>query len=83
MVHEKYVVTGTLKGDRTVVLDEPIPLAPTRVRLTVEALGGLSKRPLLEVLQEIHERQVSHGHIPPTRDEVDNYLKLERESWGE
>lgn len=82
-VHGRFTVTGTLQGDRTVILDESIPLAPMRVKLSVEPLGRSSKRPLLEVLAEIHQRQDSRGHVPPTQNQVDKYIKLERESWGE
>lgn len=35
-----------------------------------------------QVLAEIWEAQRSRGHVPPTRQEVDEYLRAERESWG-
>ena len=82
-VSNAYVVTGTLTDEHTVTLDEALPLGPTRVRLVVEPLQPTSKRPYVEVIAEIRERQRARGHQPPTREEVDTYLQRERDSWGE
>ena len=35
-----YIVTGTLTNERTVTLDEALPLPVTRVRLVIEPLGS-------------------------------------------
>ncbi|MBI3990051.1 MAG: hypothetical protein HY347_10605 [candidate division NC10 bacterium] len=81
-MHNAYIVTGTLTNARTVKLDEALPLKPTKVRLVVEPLSPVFQRPYKEVLAEIRERQRARGHQPPTREEVDTYLRAERESWG-
>ncbi|NUN96768.1 MAG: hypothetical protein HUU16_11400 [Candidatus Omnitrophica bacterium] len=84
MVHEKYVVTGTLQGDRTVILDESIPLAPMRVRLTVEALRAVKKRKSLdEFMAWLRARQEARGHVPMSDAEIDAYIQAERDSWDE
>ena len=76
-----YVATGNLSDGRVVELDEPLPLANGRVRITVEPLSPRQVRPLSEVLAEIHAEQAERGFVPPTRDEVDRYLEAERASW--
>jgi hypothetical protein len=82
-MHRPYVVTGRLTDEHTVALDEALPLTPTRVRVTVEPFSSASPRPYLEVLAEIRQRQRRRGHQPPNREEVDAYLRAERESWDE
>ncbi len=82
-MHHTYLVTGTLTDDRTVTLDEALPLTPMKVRLVVEPLWPTSQQPYLEFMAEIRQRQRTRGHQPPAREEVDNYLRAERNSWGE
>lgn len=76
-----YVVTGTLTDVHTVTLDEALPLKPVKVRLVLEPIEPKSKRPRQEVLAEIRKRQKARGHQPATREEIDRYLKAERDSW--
>ena len=78
-----FVVTGKLTDEHTVMLDEALPLSPTRVRLVLEPLSPESRRPYREVMADIRRRQKARGHLPPSREEVDGYLRAERESWGE
>jgi hypothetical protein len=81
-MHNAYIVTGTLTNERTVTLDEALPLTPTKVRLVVEPLGAVSHHSYQEVMAAIRERQAARGHQPPTTEEVDTYLQAERDSWG-
>ena len=82
-MHNAYIVTGTLTNERTVTLDEALPLTPTKVRLVVEPLEPVSHRSYQEIVAVIRERQVARGHHPPTTEEVDTYLRAERDSWGQ
>ena len=82
-MHNAYIVMGTLTDAHTVTLDETLPLAPTKVRLVVEPLSPVCQPPYQEVIAEIRKRQRARGHQPPTREEVDSYLRAERDSWGE
>ncbi|MBM3240750.1 hypothetical protein FJZ31_31080 [Candidatus Poribacteria bacterium] len=75
--------TGRLIDAHTVMLDEVLPLTPMKVRLVVEPLAPALQRPYQEVIAEIRERQLARGHQPPTREEVDTYLRAERDSWEE
>ena len=76
-----YIVTGTLTNERTVTLDEALPLGSTKVRLVVEPLASASPHPYQEIMATIRERQAVRGHQPPTPEEVDAYLQAERDSW--
>ena len=78
-----YTVTGTLTDDRTVTLDEALPLPKTKVRLLVEPIGSPTQRRYQEVMAEIRAQQQARGHQAPTREVVDAVLRAERESWGE
>ncbi len=65
------------------VLDEAVPLASGKVRVTVEAIAKVprTKRSGAEVLAEIWAAQKTSGRIPPTKEEVDRYIEEERNSW--
>ncbi len=78
-----YIVTGTLNDDRTVTLDEALPLAPMKVKLSVEPLTPKLPRPHAEVIAQIRQWQKARGHVPPTREEIDAYLQAERDSWDD
>ena len=81
---ESYTATGTLADGRTVVLDEELPVHGGRVRLVIEPIAAPQpKRPVAEVLEEIWERQRRRGFDPPSSEEVDAYIRAERESWDE
>jgi hypothetical protein len=82
-VQKAYVVSGTLRDDRTVTLDEPVPLGATKVRVTLEPIRQIQRPTYLEVLTDIRRRQDARGHRAPTRDEVDRSLRTERESWDD
>ncbi len=76
-----YTVTGTLTDDHTVTLDEALPLQPTKVRLVVEPIAPTSNRPYQDVVAEIRKRQQARGHQPLSREEIDTYLRNERNAW--
>jgi len=78
-----YVLTGVLRDDQTVTLDEALPLKPGRVRLTLEPLRPEPRKPYREILADIRRRQRARGHQPRTREEIDAFLQAERESWGQ
>ena len=78
-----YVLTGTLRDELTVALDEALPLKFGKVRLTLEAVGPEPQKHYQEVLADIRRRQRARGHQPRTREEVDAGLASERESWGQ
>jgi hypothetical protein len=82
-MHNAYIVTGELTDDRTVTLDESLPLKPTRVRLIVEPVPAPATSSYSEVMKLIRERQTGRGFQPRTRAEVDASLHTERASWDD
>ena len=77
---ETYVVTGTLTNDRTVALDESLPLGQTKVRVTVEPIAT-RPRSHPDAAAQIRQRQAARGHRPRSREEIDAELAEERASW--
>lgn len=49
------------------------------MRVVVKFLEEISKRPVLDVLSDIHKKQNVHGHKPPMREQIDTYLQAERD----
>lgn len=78
-----YIVTGTLTDNHTVALDESLPVSQGKVRLSVEPLVTIPKRPHAEVIAEIRERQRARDHQPRTREEIDADIQAERDSWDD
>ena len=79
---EHYTVTGTLSDERTVVLDQPVPLPTGRVRVTVVILPATqSEMPFLVKLEAIHQALCASGYRSRTRKQVDAQIQAERESW--
>lgn len=77
-----YVVTGEMTGERTVTLDETLPLPSMRVRLTVEPETA-APQSYAATIAAIRARQKARRHQPRTRVEVDAALQNERENWGD
>ena len=82
-MQQAYVLTGNLRDGRSLLLDETVPLAAGKVRVTVEAIAKAptSKRSGAEVLEEIWAAQKASGRVPPTKEEVDRDIEEERNSW--
>jgi hypothetical protein len=76
-----YILTGSVADERTLTLDEALPIKTGKVRVVVEVLETPPKVPYAEFMASLHKRQEERGHIPPTREEVDAYLNAERDSW--
>ncbi len=78
---EHYTVTGTLSNERTVELDQPVPLPAGRVRVTVVTLPTTqSETPFLVKLEVIHQALHASGYRSRTREQVDAQIRAERES---
>lgn len=46
-----------------------------------DSAHGGGRRPWIEVMEEIWAEQRARGHVPPTKEEVDQYIREERASW--
>src|SRR5262245_29829583 len=82
-MHNAYIVTGSIADERTLKLDEALPVKAGQVRVTLEVLKDESKPTLSQVLEQIHQGQRERSFMPPTREEVDAYINAERDSWDE
>jgi hypothetical protein len=82
-MHHAYIVTGALTGERTVTLDESLPLKPTRVRLIVEPVESGPPASYHKVMATIRERQRTRIHQPRSATEVNAALQTERDSWDD
>ena len=80
---DTYTATGILVDGRTVTLNREIPIPKGKVRVVVKSLEEVSKRPVLDVLSDIHKKQNARGHTPPVSEQVDTYLQSERDSWND
>jgi hypothetical protein len=78
---QAYQVTGEMTDSRHVTLDQAIPVAAGKVRVIVERIPPSATRDLAEFERQLRERQKARGHVPPSKEEIDAYLKAERESW--
>jgi hypothetical protein len=79
-----YTTTATLSYKKTLILDEPIPLAGGRVRVTVEQLPeALLGTAFLVKLRAIHQRLRESGYQSRSKEEIDAQIKAERDSWEE
>ena len=76
-----FTATGVISDAGILTLDQALPLSPGRVRVIVEPLPTREGRSHREVMEAIWERQRRRGHRPPTRSEVDDAIRGERESW--
>lgn len=78
---QAYVLTGHLENARSLALDEPLPLTQGKVRVTVQPIREVPSQSDARVLAQIWTANANAGRIPPTREEVDHYLEVERASW--
>ena len=79
-----YVTTATLTNRRTLILDEPVPHIPKRVRLTIEALPKTQvATSFLAKLESIHQELIASGHQSHSTEAIDAQIRAERDSWGD
>ena len=80
--------TGTLVDPQTIRFDAPLPANGEAVRVTVTVTVGVRPQPLdgpelLKLMEKIWEEQRQRGYVPMTKEQIDAYLREERESWGD
>ena len=79
-------VSGRMIDGKTVVLEEALPVSsePVQVFVKVTEQNGhipAPKNNSLEVLERIWAEQKARGFVPRTQEEVEAYLREERD-WG-
>lgn len=80
-MHKAYTVTGMVTDQRTVALDEDLPFSAEKVRVTLEPMQNPKRPSVKETIEGIHRRQQNRGHIPSAKEEVDTYIRQERDAW--
>lgn len=80
-MQQAYIVTGSLSDGRTVALDEPLPQSTGKVRVIVEILPSNVNPDRVAFMENMWEEQRRRGHVPPTKEQVDAYIRSERDSW--
>ena len=79
-----YIVTGTLTDEKTVHLDEPLPVSAGRVRVILESTPGVrQKQSWAEYFAGLRARQAARGHVPRSAAEIDAQMREERASWDD
>jgi hypothetical protein len=78
---QTYETTGELADNRTVKLDQALPAAAGKVRVTVELVTSETRPDLEQFMERMWEAQRRRGHVPKTKQEIDAYLNAERDSW--
>ncbi len=80
---DSYTTTATLTGNKTLILDESLPLAG-RVRVTVEELTeSEQKNAFLAKLKAIHQSLANSGYQPRSKAAVELQIREERAIWDE
>jgi hypothetical protein len=82
-MQQTFVVMGSVVDGQTLKLDEALPITAGKVRVVVELVEGAARSPYMEVMEKIWADQRARGFVPPTREDVDAYLKAERDSWDD
>jgi hypothetical protein len=83
-VTNAYIVTGTLTDEKTVQLDEPLPVSVGRVRVIVEpAPAARQQQTWSEYFAGLRTRQAARGHVPRSAAEIDGQMREERASWDD
>jgi hypothetical protein len=83
VMHQAFVLMGSVVDGQTLRLDEPLPMTAGKVRVFVEVVEVEARSSYAEVMEKIRADQRARGFVSPTRDQVDTYLKAERESWDD
>ncbi|OYT74088.1 MAG: hypothetical protein CFK49_10195 [Armatimonadetes bacterium JP3_11] len=81
MSRKVYEARGAIEDGVTIVLDAPLPVRG-RVKVQVEAeTTAPDSQNLWEFLETLHAQQHARGHIPPTPETVETYLRELRSEW--
>jgi hypothetical protein len=81
-----YVVTGTVENDQLIHLDKPLPITSKRVSVIVkpaESAKDCNGETLFAWLEQVHIRRNEMGVKSLTKQEIDDWIRQERESWGD
>ena len=79
-------VAGRMIDEKTVVLEEAVPMNNALVRVTIE-LPKTQPEPqppkILQTIARIRAEQKAQGHVPRSKEEIDADIEAERNSWDD
>ncbi len=73
MSMNQIVVQGIVESDGTLKLDQPVPLPPGAVEVTIQPLSETATPldPFWATMEEIWAGQRARGHVPRSKAEID------------
>lgn len=83
---DTYHTTAVFTDEKTLVLDEALPIVGGRVKITLEPLDPTAlshPTDFLARLRAIHDTLFQAGFVPPTREAVDRELERLRSEWDD
>ncbi len=83
MSTEAVVLRGTLRPDGSLELDGKVPLPSGPVEVTVRPLAPTRGEDLPSLLARIRAEQQAAGHVPRTREQIDEEVRRLRDEWDE
>ena len=77
-------VSGEVRSDGTLALEEKVNLPPGRVRVTIQPLvAPPADDPFWKCMQQIWDDQKARGHVPRTKEQIDAEVRGLRDAADE
>jgi hypothetical protein len=75
---QSLVLHGQIRPDGTLQVEEKVNLPPGPVAVTVQTVATTTRKPTLQVLQEIWATREAQGMVGRTADEIDAEINAMR-----
>jgi hypothetical protein len=84
-MEQTYIVNGTVENGQLIHLDEPVPISGKRVSAIIKPAPQKSYNgeAFVAWLEQLHERRKKQGIKSLTKEEIDAWIQVERDSWGD
>lgn len=83
MSTDMVVLRGRVTPEGTLELPERLALAPGPVEVTVKAVQPVGGEGIVALLARIRAEQQASGHVPRTREEIDEEIRQMHDEWDE
>jgi hypothetical protein len=71
MSNQPLILHGQIRPDGTVQVEEKVNLPPGPVSVTVQAMTAATRKPTLQVLEEIWANRTAQGLVGRSAEEID------------
>ncbi len=68
---QQVVIQGRIRPGGRLEVDQKVDLPPGPVSVTLQTVPATTRKPTLEVLEEIWAQREARGMVGPTREEID------------